>query len=375
MFFANPRRLEWLLAAIAVLVCAAAAVLVTAQPSSPEPTVLAVATASPTPDPTPDPTPLPTPVPPTPAPLPSPTPPAGLDPALAAAVTTKPTVGVRQAPHPAAPVISRLRAGIVLPVTDRRRTFVRVLTPCEVTGWVSTADLVGHARTTAPPTSLDDAVFVIDPGHGGMQRGAVGPNGLREADANLGIAHRLLARLHRAKVFMTRDADFTAGLNYRTRLASALGAHALLSIHNNSMPDGPSKIPGTETWHQHQSAPALRLAQLVQGELVEALNSFKINWVADHKAGTRTRLNAHGQDYYGLLRGSTAPTVIVEAMFISNAPEANLLASPDGQEAVAAALARVMQHFADTAEPDIMKPYAGAAGTGGGVPVGCVDPT
>ena len=374
MSFADPRRLEWVLAAIAVLVCAAAAVLVTAKPSSPEPTVLTAATVSPTPLATPAATQLPTPVPPTPAPRPSPTPPAGLDPATAAAVTTKATVAVRQAPHPAAPVISRLRAGIVLPVTDRRRTFVRVLTPCEVTGWVGTEDLEGHARTVGSPTSLDDAVFVIDPGHGGMQAGAIGPNGLREADANLGIAHRLLARLHRAKVFMMRDADFTAGLNYRTSVANALGPHALLSIHNNTMPDGPSELPGTETWHQHQSAPALRLAQLVQGELVEALRSFKISWVADHKAGARTRLNQHGEDYYGLLRGSTAPTVIVEAMFISNMPEANLLASPDGQEAVAAALARVMQQYAETAGPEVTKPYAGAAGTRGGVPAGCVDP-
>jgi hypothetical protein len=61
-------------------------------------------------------------------------------------------------------------------------------------------------------------------------------------------------------------------------------------------------------------------------------------------------------------------------MFISNAPEANLLASPDGQEAVAAALARVMQQYADTAGPEVTKPYAGASGTDGGVPAGCVDP-
>ncbi len=289
-------------------------------------------------------------------------------------MTTAATMAVRQAPHPAAPIISRLRAGIVLPVTDRRDTFVQVLTPCEVTGWVSTADLLGHARAVGPPRSFEEAVFVIDAGHGGMQTGAVGPNGLREADANLAIARRLLARLHRTNVFMTRDADFTAGLNYRSRLASALGAHAFLSIHNNSAPDGPSQIPGTETWHQHQSAPSLRLAQLVQGELVEALRSFKISWVADRKAGTRTRLNQHGQDYYGLLRGSTVPAVIVETMFISNAPEAELLAHPDGQEAVAASLTRVLEHYVETSGSDVGQPYVGAAATAGGVPAGCVDP-
>ncbi len=107
---------------------------------------------------------------------------------------------------------------------------------------------------------------------------------------------------------------------------------------------------------------------------MEALKPFKVNWVADRKAGTRTRLNEHGHDYYGLLRGSTVPTVIVEAMFISNAAEEDLLRRPEGQDAVAKALAKGLRKYVKKADGQGSEPYAGAVGTTGGVPAGCVDP-
>ena len=359
MSVADPRRLEWMLAALAVIVCAAAAVLVTAQPGSPAPGPRRQ-TAAPT--------------------TPSPEPKRGLparlafDLGVAGAGTTRVPTAVHQAPEGSSPVVSRLRPGILLPVEGIAGSFVRVLTPCQASGWVRSADLVLHPRANGPPKSFGEATIVLDPGHGGLQRGAVGPNGLPEKDANLAIARRLAARLGGARVFVTRNADVTAGLQYRASIANALRAHALVSIHNNSAPDGPSDHPGTETWHQGHSPAAQRLSGLLYGELREALKSFKIAWVSDRKAGTRTRVNQHGHDYYGLLRGSIVPTVIVEAMFISNAPEAELLTRPEGQDAVAGALARSLKLYVEGAGPEVTEPYRAAVGTFSGLPTTCVDP-
>jgi N-acetylmuramoyl-L-alanine amidase len=358
MLGAHP-RLEWYLATLAVAVCAGAAVIASGRPGSPDLRAAPAATA------------LPPPVVTTPGPTQAT---VVIEPNTAGAATTRGPTAVHQTPHGDAPPVSYLRAGIVLPVDGHIGPFVRVFTPCEATGWVHTRNLVLHPKSTRAPASWEDATIVLDPGHGGLQTGAIGPGGLREKDANLAITKRLTAQLGGARVFGTRDADFTAGLRYRTRIATALHAHAFISIHNNSVPDGPSRGPGTETWHQSQSVPSQQLSQLIWGELVEALQSFKVSWVADRKAGTRTRLGHDGHDYYAILRGSTVPAVIVEAMFISNAQEEALLRRPEGQDAVAGALARSLRSYVDASGPDVAQPYATAPVTTGGLPPTCVDP-
>lgn len=357
---AHPRRVEWYLAALAVLVCAAVALVLSAQPASPGLQAAPVETATPSPVPT----------------TPAPTPMAlAVDLNTIGAATTKGPTAVHQTPDGNAPAVSYLRAGIVLPVDANIGPFVRVFTPCEGTGWIHTRNLVLHPKSTGVPKSWEEATLVLDPGHGGQQPGAKGPGGLAEKDANLAITHRLVPQLAGARVFLTRDSDFTAGLRYRTRLATALNAHAFISIHNNTAPDGPSAHPGTETWHQSRSTASQRLSRLVWSELVEALKAFKVNWVSDRQAGTRTRLNQHGRDYYALLRGSSVPAVIVETMFISNAEEEALLQNPQGQDAVAAALARSLRSYVDTSGPDITQPYPVVEPpTTGGLPPTCVDP-
>jgi N-acetylmuramoyl-L-alanine amidase len=360
MSFADPRRLEWVLAAVAVVVLALATILVTASPGSPEPAhpTSAVAAA------------------PTPAPRPTPGKPATLsfDLNKIGAATTKVATAIHQDPTAASPVVSRLRPGVVLPVFRHDGPYLRVMTPCEAKGWVKTTNVLLHPRAEGPPKSLAEAMIVVDPGHGGMQPGAHGPNGLAEKDANLAIARKVQTTLRGTRVYLTRYFDFTAGLVYRTSIANQLGAHALVSVHNNSVPDGPSSQPGSETWHQSQSGPSQRLSSLLFGEVVEALKSFKINWVSDRDAGTRTRLNQHGHDYYGMLRGSKVPTVILEAMFISNGPEADLLTKPEAHDAVAKALTRSLKRYVKESGHDVSEPYAAAAATTGGVPAGCVDP-
>lgn len=350
--------MEWLLAAVAILVLSAAALMVTAEAGVPvdEPTPAALPTATPTPAPTATRTPAP-----------------AVDLSSIGAALVKGPVAVLQRPEAGAPIVSQLRSKVLLPVYRTSGEYLRVITPCEAEGWISSKDLTLFPRAQSAPKSLEEATIVLDPGHGGRQPGAQGPSGLAEKDANLAIAWRLVSHLKGTRVFITRFSDQTAGLRYRASLANALRAHALVSIHNNSMPDGPSAHPGSETWHQSRSPAANKLSGLVWSELVRGLKDFKINWVADRKAGTRTRLNGHGHDYYGLLRASRSPTVIVEAMYISNAPEEALLRTVEGQDAVAQALARSIKRYIESAGAEVTQPYGGAVGTAGGVPAGCVD--
>jgi hypothetical protein len=103
-----------------------------------------------------------------------------------------------------------------------------------------------------------------------------------------------------------------------------------------------------------------------------------VAWQADRDAGAKARRRARGDDYYGVLREAQGvPAVIAEGLFISNPPEAALLARPDVQQAEADALARGVARFLTTDDPGSgfvdAYPRPEAAGPGGGA-AGCADP-
>ncbi len=328
-----------------------------------------------------------------PDPTPGPTPQAS--PANGLLTTAGPTI-VRKSPHPDSPQVSALRAGIHLPVLGAVDGFYGVLTPCDVEGYVPASDV--HTHEPAPeefPDSLEDATFVLDPGHGGLQPGAVGPAGLTEADINLNLVRRLAWFLNdsrsidpetgavvaggdfgAARVFLTRDAEFTLSLRYRAAMAAVLRAHGFISIHNNAEPDGELPRPGTETFHQVHSEQSRRLGGLIYEELVGVFNQYDLPWVGDRDAGAKYRTNEEGGDYYGVLRRTQTPAVLVEALYISNPPEEALLRNPDVQHQIAEALYRALVRYIETDDPGsgFIEPYSRGSGAPSRVPTRCVDP-
>jgi N-acetylmuramoyl-L-alanine amidase len=271
-----------------------------------------------------------------------------------------------------------LRAGILLPIRAESNGFLRVETPCEVDGWVARGDVTLVATAAKSASSLRDATIVVDPGHGGLDVGAVGPKGLTEKSVNIDLSRRLQALLAPARVVVTREGDYTAGLDYRTDIATAVGAQLFVSVHNNSSPDVHTDIPGTETFYQLKSSESKRIAGLTYEELVRTLEKFKgIPWVAERDAGAKYRLNERGGDYYHVLRTSRPPAVIVEGLYISNPPEEALLARGDVRDLMAHALARAITRYITTRDPGsgfIEKPLPRASGPVYHTPSACHDP-
>ena len=209
----------------------------------------------------------------------------------------------------------------------------------------------------------------------------MGANGLAEKDVNLAVATQAaeLLRAQGATVILTRTTDVRMTLEVRAELVLALAPLAFVSVHHNGGSDGPSDRPGTETWAQHASPEARRLGGLLQEELLATFSRYPgVPWQADTDAGAKYRLNSRGSDYYGILRRTAGvPAVLTEALFLSNPPEAELLARPEVQDAEAAALARAVTRYLTTDDPGsgFVEPYprvdpAGPGGGGGG----CVDP-
>jgi len=246
---------------------------------------------------------------------------------------------------------------------------VAIRTPCEK---------VANVRKVTAVGPID---ILIDPGHGGSESGAIGANGLPERAINLAVAKHVVDALAAAGIrpLLTRTGDYRLTLTQRANIAHALNPRALVSVHHNGDSDGPRDGPGTEVFYQHASADSRRLAGLIYEEVVNALSQYQgVAWQADRDAGAKPRLNNSGGDYYAMLR-QPAPvvSVLAELLFLSNPPEADLVARPDVQLAEGQAVARGIVRYLTTSDPGsgYVEPYQRTqpAGGGGGVS-GCNDP-
>ena len=224
------------------------------------------------------------------------------------------------------------------------------------------------------PAPRTEVTIVIDPGHGGVETGAIGPGGLQEKEVTLQIARQLAAALARTlacRVVATRDSDTAISLDDRTAIANHERADLFLSIHANSSRApgakgsetyylslaasdklaqevasrenqvGPTPTPGSSggpdlafiLWDLAQSAHLKESSELAEA-IQEELNAL---------SGTQNR--GIKQAPFRVLVGATMPAVLVETAFISNSEEERALAKPSFQQSIADAVARAVGRF------------------------------
>lgn len=161
--------------------------------------------------------------------------------------------------------------------------------------------------------------IVLDPGHGGIDSGAVGQGGLIESDTNLRIAWltaMILTEL-RLPVMLTRTADDRVSLTDRAKLANVDGIAGLVSIHCNS--NGPD-AHGFEVYHWPHSPDGIRLAEAIRDRIVADFPVLVLR-------GDRRGLKADKR--LAMLRLPKCPAVLVELAFISHLGDAELLRTRD----------------------------------------------
>lgn len=252
-------------------------------------------------------------------------------------------------------------AGVVVAVLDQVSNGYLVRAPC------------GDEVIVTDGTPIGGVRVVLDPGHGGeVDTGAVGANGLMERSLNLTVAQAVEAKLivRGIPVVLTRTGPYASLLGTRTALADHLGADLLLSIHHNAPTPGPSALPGTEVFIQHESADSRRLGGLVWQHVVQALSRFDVSWTAAPDAGVLSVLSTRGNDAYGINRSPVTVSVLAELGYISNPAEAELFATDAYVEAAAEALADAVEAYLSTddsgsgfiAEPRVFNPQPGIGG-------------
>lgn len=243
-------------------------------------------------------------------------------------------------------------------------------------------DVYGHEKA-ANTHDLASAVktIVLDPGHGGHDPGAVGPNGLYEKDIVLDIALKvrtILSKNKKFKILLTRDKDVFIPLVERTAFANSKNADLFISIHVNASPKKTAR--GIETyllnWSNDEESirvaarenaislkkmkeqmkkyksdvdvmlsdlrrdlkrdESIKLANYVQGSIVSTLGE---NYNGIKNLGVKNAL-------FYVLFGARMPSVLAEVSFISNPAEENLLSKESYREYIAQAIADGIDTYA-----------------------------
>jgi N-acetylmuramoyl-L-alanine amidase len=224
-------------------------------------------------------------------------------------------------------------------------------------------------QPSAPREAPGIHTIVIDPGHGGRDIGASGPNGLLEKDVTLTIARKLAAALSSkvgARVVLTRDDDSVVSLDQRTALANQYKADLFLSVHLNAAVVKDAK--GSETYflsleasdelarkaaelENVSTSPTptadlnLILWDLAQQSYLDESSRFAQSIQEEMNSATAVANRGVKQAPFKVLVGATMPAALVEVGFISNPEEEAKLQTEAFQTLMVDALTRAVQRY------------------------------
>src|SRR5690606_21306843 len=136
---------------------------------------------------------------------------------------------------------------------------------------------------------------VLDPGHGGNDPGALGPNGLREKDVTLDVAHRaapILAREVGVSTLLTRDTDVYVPLDERAARANAFNADLFISIHCNASENADQRGVMTFVLDASKDSLAVRIAAR-ENASTEAAAAELANALSRVHSGQRLAASEH----------------------------------------------------------------------------------
>ncbi|MBU9710770.1 N-acetylmuramoyl-L-alanine amidase CwlD [Evansella tamaricis] len=185
---------------------------------------------------------------------------------------------------------------------------------------------------------LSGKVIVLDPGHGGIDGGASSKQGDLEKDISLEISLMLRDYLQEAGalVLMTREGDHDLAsedtkrirsrkiedLKNRVAMINDTNSDLFISLHLNAI--GSSKWSGAQTFYNRTIEGNEELAKHIQGELTRNLEN--------------TTRQAKPINNVYLIKEAKIQGALVEVGFLSNPTEAQLLATKEYQQKVAASI-------------------------------------
>ncbi|MCB1754243.1 MAG: N-acetylmuramoyl-L-alanine amidase [Gammaproteobacteria bacterium] len=214
-----------------------------------------------------------------------------------------------------------------------------------------------QGETESPIMLSRFTVLAIDAGHGGIDPGSIGRNGLTEKEVTLRLAKKvrsLLSSVDNLHVALTRYDDRTININTRTEIIKEIGADFVLSLHMNAIPQ--EQITLVESYYKtSRRAHMLRddffikssdsnieisrsLATTIQDAVFKTVkrhNEISVN------AGLKT-------DPMRILSQNEVPGALLEVTCLSNPEEEERLRSDEYLDKLAYAIANGIKQFLKT---------------------------
>lgn len=232
----------------------------------------------------------------------------------------------------------------------------------------------------------DFDVIVIDAGHGGKDAGAIGVNGVKEKDVNLGIALELgkliKKRMKDVKVVFTRKDDNFIDLYKRGKIANEHNGKLFISIHCNSTPKKPSDANGFEVYllRPGRTKEAVAIAEFENSVIKYEENPQRYQKLTDenfilvsmaqsaymrysekfaeflhNEFSKHPKIQSRGVKQAGfyVLVGASMPNVLIETGFLSNPADAKYLSTKTGQKEVAAYIYKAIKKYREHYESEM----------------------
>ncbi|MDA8230977.1 MAG: N-acetylmuramoyl-L-alanine amidase [Magnetospirillum sp.] len=223
-------------------------------------------------------------------------------------------------------------------------------------------------------------MIVIDPGHGGVDPGAIGVSGIYEKNITLAVARELRRRLERTgryRVHLTRDGDVFIPLHDRVAIARQYKADLFISLHADVVKDPQIRGLSVYTLSQtasdteaqaladsenkvdliagidlsHESADVANiLIDLAQRETMNRSAVFAGDLVEELGREISLLTNTHRFAGFAVLKGPDVPAVLIETGYLSNESEERSLRQPEYRGRLARAITRAVDRFFQSAQ-------------------------
>jgi N-acetylmuramoyl-L-alanine amidase len=219
--------------------------------------------------------------------------------------------------------------------------------------------------------------IVIDPGHGGIDPGAIGSTGYvleKEVALRMGLALRdQLEATGRYQVIMTRDDDRMVGLLDRLQLASQSKGELFISLHADSLVSAP-QVRGASVYTLSEPAfhddPPRLASELMRADIRVGLDPSNDDGVGPETLIDLTQRATNGrslrlaellvqelngatrmiklrpaQASFVVLKSTEIPSVLVELGYLSNPVDESALVHDAHIARLATAIARAIDGF------------------------------
>ncbi|MBT2655259.1 N-acetylmuramoyl-L-alanine amidase [Bacillus sp. ISL-18] len=268
------------------------------------------------------------------------------------------SLNVRERPSASSSIVGYLKSGTKITIHTEQAGWAKIVSSSGVSGWVNEKYIdketpSSHHTQPAAPTPKKDGntnelkvaraadapmttpsensvplpnnqaplkgkTIVLDPGHGGKDRGTTSVARTPEKSLNLPTAEAVKQKLESAgaQVILTRTNDTYIPLEQRAKISNLNQADAFISFHYN-WSNNPSVNGITDFYYQKSSNP---LATAILNQVAKETNLTNL--------GTR-------YNNLDVLRNNKQPATLIELGFLSNQQEDSIVESPQFRNNVA----------------------------------------